>query len=198
MFFMTSLCRHTYSSFYLNDRIKSDMVISSILVFIKILTMGNTLTGSTSGIYATSCKKCKKFYVFGKVKAHGDFWQHWYLHKRLFLKSHKCEFGSFTSDDFSKPVVIKEINTDIDSYIKSNDPNLRAQLIAMEYKCSTIKYLKNFTLEYIDNKYPQRRILCEYDQDIKWRRIPLKLRKEIEDRIDSIFNDQIDTEVIFN
>ena len=151
--------------------------------------MGNSVTtymGNTTGIYATTCNKCKKVYVFGKVKEHGDFWKHWRLHKKLFLESHKCEFTSFTVEDFSRPVIIKEIFINTNSYVK--DPNLRAQIIAME-EFYTIKQLKNFTIEYIDKEYPQKRILCKYDLLGKWGGIPTKLRREIQNKIDYIFDD---------
>ena len=41
---------------------------------------------SHSKIHATTCKKCKKVCVFGKVKNHEEIWQRWSIHKKLFLK----------------------------------------------------------------------------------------------------------------
>ena len=75
--------------------------------------MGNG--ASKSKIHATTCKKCKKVCVFGKVKKHEELWHRWRLHKKLFLKVHECETGFFTTEDFSTSLkfvsyVIKDMN----------------------------------------------------------------------------------------
>ena len=126
--------------------------------------------GNTAGVFATSCAKCQKVYIFTKYKHNGEFWKYWREQKTYLYQNHECETGCFTKEDFTGPITIirnKDTNTDLEN-------------------------LKDYAMYYLDKKYPGKRLIL-YNPQISsgnWNWISSKDRKVVKSKIDDIFYKQ--------
>ena len=124
--------------------------------------------GNTAGVFATSCAKCQKVYIFTKYRHNGEFWQYWREQKTYLYQNHECEIGCFTKEDFTNPITI----------IRNKDTN------------TDLKDLKIYAMDYLDKKYPGKRLIVYDPQICSEICISSKERKVVKSKIDDIFYKQ--------